>query len=233
MKAVVITEAGGPEVLQLKYCPIPAPKTDEVLIRVMAAGVNRPDVLQRKGQYPAPQGAPKDIPGLEVSGTIVQCGSKVKEFSSGDHVCALVAGGGYAEYIAVPEGQCIPMPSNLSFIEVAGIPETTFTVWHNVFQLGSLQEGENLLVHGGSSGIGTTAIQLAREVGARIFTTVGNAGKQQFCADLGADIVVNYKEDDFAEILHDHGVDVILDMIGGSYFSKKYDSFKSRRQTYL
>lgn len=220
MKAMVITEAGGPEVLQVRHRLIPEPKTHEVLIKVAAAGVNRPDVLQRKGQYPAPKGAPQDIPGLEVGGTIVKCGDDANKFKSGDAVCALVAGGGYAEYIVVPEGQCISMPSNLTFIEAAGIPETTFTVWHNIFQLGALQAGEGLLVHGGSSGIGTTAIQLAKARGASVFTTVGTMKKQQHCLDLGADMAINYKEDDFEEILSDQNVDVILDMIGGSYFQK-------------
>ncbi len=220
MKAIVITEAGDPEVLQLRYRPVPVPKVGEVLIKVVAAGVNRPDILQRKGQYPAPKGAPQDIPGLEVAGTIVQCGVDVKKFTTGEPVCALVAGGGYAEYIAVPEGQCISMPANLAFTEGAGIPETTFTVWHNVFQLGGLQAGESLLVHGGSSGIGTTTIQLAKALGASIFTTVGNVEKQKFCIDLGADLAINYKEDDFEEKLSQQGIDVILDMIGGSYFQK-------------
>ena len=227
MKAMVITEAGGPEVLQVRHRLIPEPKTHEVLIKVAAAGVNRPDVLQRKGQYPAPKGAPQDIPGLEVGGTIVKCGDDANKFKSGDAVCALVAGGGYAEYIVVPEGQCISMPSNLTFIEAAGIPETTFTVWHNIFQLGALQAGEGLLVHGGSSGIGTTAIQLAKARGASVFTTVGTMKKQQHCLDLGADMAINYKEDDFEEILSDQNVDVILDMIGGSYFQKNINIFKS------
>lgn len=220
MRAMVITESGTPEVLRLRHRPLPVPKSDEVLIKVKAAGVNRPDVLQRKGQYPAPKGAPQDIPGLEIAGTIVECGVDVNKFNPGNPVCALVAGGGYAEYIVVPEGQCISMPSNLTFIEGAGIPETTFTVWYNVFQLGALQEGESFLVHGGSSGIGTTAIQLARALGASIFTTVGNTEKQEFCVDLGADVAINYKEDDFEDRLSDQGVDVILDMIGGSYFQK-------------
>lgn len=220
MRTMTITEAGSPEVLQLRHRPIPVPKANEVLVKIVAAGVNRPDVLQRKGQYPAPKGAPQDIPGLEVAGTIIECGVDVQNLDIGASVCALVAGGGYAEYIAVPEGQCIAMPSNLTFTEAAGIPETTFTVWHNVFQLGALKEGEGLLVHGGSSGIGTTAIQLAKALGASVFTTVGNTEKQQYCVDLGANLAINYNEDDFEEVLSAQGVDVILDMIGGSYFQK-------------
>jgi len=220
MKAVVITAPGKPEVLVVKERPLPVLGENEVLIRVHAAGVNRPDVFQRKGNYPPPPGASQDIPGLEVSGTIEKCGKSVVRWKEGDAVCALLAGGGYAEYAVVDAGHCLPVPEGFSFAGAASLPETMFTVWHNVFQRGKLKKGENFLVHGGSSGIGITAIQLAKGFGARVFATAGSDEKCQACLDLGADICVNYKKKDFEEILKAEGVDVILDMIGGKYIPK-------------
>ncbi len=194
--------------------------TNEVLIRVKAAGVNRPDVAQRMGRYPAPAGAPQDIPGLEVAGVIEECGAGVVQWKIGDRVCALLAGGGYAEYVAVDAGQCLPVPKGFSEAEAAGLPETIFTVWHNVFQRGRLQSGETFLVHGGSSGIGVTAIQLAKAFGAKVLVTVGSDEKGQACLELGADQFVNYKTQDFESTFAEAGVDVILDMVGGDYFEK-------------
>lgn len=220
MNAIVITQPGGPDVLKLKERPVPKPKPYEVLIKVNAAGVNRPDVAQRKGVYPPPPGAPVDIPGLEVAGTVEECGAEVKRWKKGDAVCALIAGGGYAEYATAPEGHCLPVPPSISFDEACSLPETVFTVWHNVFQRGRLQKGENFLVHGGSSGIGITAIQLAKAFGARVFATAGSKEKCEACLQLGADICINYKEHDFEEVLKSEGVDVILDMIGGDYIPK-------------
>ena len=227
MKAIYIREPGGPEVLQMCHRPIPEPWKTEVLIEVSAAGINRPDIMQRKGIYPAPKGVVADIPGLEVSGKIVAIGSKVTRFQVGDMVCALIAGGGYAEFVCAPEGQCIALPEKLSVIEAAGIPETTFTVWHNVFQLGNLRSGDHFLLHGGSSGIGTTAIQLAHATGTRVFTTVGTKAKQEFCRSLGAEIAINYKNEDFEFLLKDIGIDVCLDMIGGDYFVKNMNIMRS------
>lgn len=220
MKAVVITEPGGPEVLQLQERPTPEIAADEILIKVAAAGVNRPDIFQRKGNYPAPEGAPQDIPGLEVAGIVEKIGPEVKGWQTGDRVCALVTGGGYAEYVAVYAGQCLPAPPNLSLTDAASLPETVFTVWSNVFQRGQLKAGEKLLVHGGTSGIGVTAIQLAKAQGAIVYTTSGSDEKCQACLDLGADIAINYKSQDFEEELKSAGADVILDMIGGDYFNK-------------
>ena len=220
MHAIIITKAGGPEVLQLEEMPKPRPQSNEVLIQVKAAGVNRPDIAQRKGVYPPPPGAPVDIPGLEIAGIVEECGPDVKRWKKSDAVCALVAGGGYAEYATAAEGQCLPVPDSMSFEEACSLPETVFTVWHNVFQRGRLQKGENFLVHGGSSGIGITAIQLAKAFGARVFATAGSKEKCDACTRLGADICVNYKEQDFEEVLKREGVDVILDMIGGDYIPK-------------
>jgi putative PIG3 family NAD(P)H quinone oxidoreductase len=220
MKFVNITEPGGPNVLQLANGPVPEAGQGEILINVSAAGVNRPDVAQRLGTYPVPPGA-SPIPGLEVSGEVVACGDGATKFSAGDQVCALVNGGGYAEYVAVPEGQCLPIPDGLSNIEAAALPETFFTVWTNVFERGALKSGESFLVHGGSSGIGTTAIQLAKSRGATVYATAGSAEKCRACEDLGADLAVNYREEDFVEVLRKatdgRGVDVILDMVGGDY----------------
>ena len=220
MKAIIITNPGGPDVLKPAERPIPVPEENEVLIKIKAAGINRPDIAQRQGRYPAPPGAPADIPGLEVSGIIEECGSKVIRWKKGDEVCALLSGGGYAEYVTVPAGQCLPIPEGFSFEQAASLPETMFTVWNNVFQRGALKQGENFLVHGGSSGIGVTAIQLAKAIGATVFATAGTQEKVEACLELGADKCINYKEDDFAKILEDEGVDVILDMIGGDYVPK-------------
>lgn len=226
MKAVIITTPGAPSVLQLQERPMPEIGANEVLIHVKAAGVNRPDVAQRMGRYPAPAGAPQDIPGLEVAGVVEECGAEVAQWKKGDRVCALLAGGGYAEYVAVDAGQCLPMPKGFSAMEAAGLPETVFTVWHNVFQRGRLQAGETLLVHGGSSGIGITAIQLAKAFGAKVLTTVGSDEKGQACLELGAAKFVNYKTQDFEAAFAEAGVDVILDMVGGDYFDKNLNILK-------
>jgi NADPH2:quinone reductase len=220
MKAVVITKPGRPEVLVVEERPVPVVGHDEVLIRVYAAGVNRPDVFQRKGNYPPPPGAPQDIPGLEVAGIIETCGASVENWKPGDAVCALLAGGGYAEYAVVHAHHCLPVPVHFSFAEAASLPETVFTVWHNVFQRGNLKKGENFLVHGGSSGIGITAIQLAKALGAMVFATAGSDEKCAACISLGADLCVNYKNENFEEILKSQGADVILDMVGGDYIPR-------------
>jgi NADPH2:quinone reductase len=220
MKAVVIVAPGGPDVLQIQDREKPVPAEGEVLIRVCAAGINRPDVLQRKGKYPPPPGASRDIPGLEVAGIVDQTGPQVSEWKAGDKVCALLTGGGYAEYAIAKSGHCLPVPAGFSFAEAASLPETVFTVWHNVFQRGSLRSRENFLVHGGSSGIGITAIQLAKAFGARVFTTAGSDDKCDACAALGADLSINYHARDFEEVLREQGVDVVLDMIGGDYIPK-------------
>ncbi len=221
MKAVVITTAGGPEVLQIEERPQPVITSTEVLVKVTAAGVNRPDVYQRKGNYPPPKGAPQDIPGLEIAGTVAAIGDQVTRWKIGDKICALVTGGGYAEYCNVPEGQCMPVPGNLSFVEAASLPETFFTVWSNVFDRGKLQPGESLLVHGGSSGIGVTAIQMATTLGSKVYITAGSDEKCKFCEELGAAKGINYRTEDFAEAIkqltYGKGVNVILDMIGGDY----------------
>src|SRR5688572_17567273 len=220
MKAIIITKPGGPEVLQLKERATPRPGEHDVLIKVKAAGVNRPDVSQRKGNYPPPAGAPADIPGLEVAGIIEACGKEVTSLKNGDAVCALIAGGGYAEYAVANAAHCLPVPSNLDFTAAASLPETVLTVWHNVFQRGQLKAGDTFLVHGGSSGIGVTAIQLAKAFGATVFATAGSNEKCKACLELGADLCINYKEEDFESVLKDKGVDVILDMIGGDYTEK-------------
>ena len=227
MKAIVITHPGGPEVLVLQDRPVPTFGSNEVLIRVAACGINRPDVAQRNGHYPPPPGASLDIPGLEVAGVVEQVGIGCTEFKVGDHVCALVSGGGYAEYCAVPEGQCLPVPSNLSMEEAASLPETFFTVWSNVFDRGKLAKGETLLVHGGSSGIGVAAIQLAKAYGASVYVTAGTDEKCRFCEKLGAEKAINYKTQSFKEVIQDltekKGVNVILDMIGGVYAADNLD----------
>lgn len=220
MKAIIITKPGAPDVLQLQDRPIPVPGKNEVLIQIKTAGVNRPDVAQRKGNYPPPPGASVDIPGLEVAGIIEKCGEEVSRWRKTDKVCALVTGGGYADYVTVNEGQCLPIPKNLNFAEAASLPETVFTVWHNVFQRGLLKPGEHFLVHGGSSGIGITAIQLAKALGSVVFATAGSEKKCQACISLGADECINYKKEDFEKVLAQKGADVILDMIGGDYFAK-------------
>ncbi|MDA0247720.1 MAG: NAD(P)H-quinone oxidoreductase [Proteobacteria bacterium] len=223
MKQVEISGPGGPEVLNLVDGPLPDPGTGEVLIKVYAAGVNRPDVFQRQGKYNPPAGA-SPIPGLEVAGEIVKLGAGVTEFGLGDRVCALVSGGGYAEFCVAPVPQVLPIPTGLTFIEASGIPENYFTVWTNVFDRGQLQKGETILIHGGSSGIGTTAIQLCHQFGARIISTAGNDEKCAVCKSLGADHVINYKTQDFeAEtkaITGGKGANVILDMVGGNYIQK-------------
>lgn len=221
MKTITITQPGGPEVLQISDRPMLASKPGEVLIKVMAAGTNRPDVAQRKGNYPPPAGAPQDIPGLEIAGIVAELGADVSRWKVGDKVCALVIGGGYAEYCVAPEGQCLPVPENLSFAEAASLPETFFTVWSNVFDRGRLQPGETLLVHGGSSGIGVAAIQMATALGSKVYVTAGSDEKCRFCEDLGAAKAINYKNENFSEAIakltDGKGVDVILDMIGGDY----------------
>ena len=227
MKAIVITQPGGPEVLHILERDVPQPTSNEVLIQVYAAGVNRPDVFQRKGNYPPPMGAPQDIPGLEVAGIVVETGDAVTEFKVGDKVCALLSGGGYAEYAVAHAGHCLPIPENFDFIQAASLPETIFTVWHNVFQRGRLAGGENFLVHGGSSGIGITAIQLAKAFGAKVFTTAGSLEKCDACVALGADICVNYKTENFEEKLSSDGVDVILDMVAGDYIPKNIRLLKN------
>ena len=222
MTAVEIREPGGPEVLVPVSRPVPAPGPGEVLIKVAAAGVNRPDVLQRQGGYPPPPGA-SDIPGLELAGEVVALGEGAERWAPGDRVTALVAGGGYAEYCSAPAVQCLPIPEGLDLAEAAALPETFFTVWSNVFDRGGLQAGESFLVHGGSSGIGTTAIQLARAFGARVFATAGSAEKCRACEDLGAERAINYREEDFVEVVKTAtggGVDVILDMVGGDYIQR-------------
>jgi NADPH2:quinone reductase len=221
MKAIIIAQPDAPDVLQIAERPIPLFTADEVLVKVTAAGVNRPDVAQRKGHYPPPVGAPQDIPGLEIAGVITDAGANVKHFKVGDKVCALVVGGGYAEYCNVPAGQCLPIPSDLTFVEAASLPETFFTVWSNVFDRARLQPGESLLIHGGSSGIGVTAIQMAKALGSTVYVTAGSDDKCKFCEELGADKAINYKIEDFVEVIKDitqgKGVDVILDMVGGDY----------------
>jgi len=217
MKAIVISAFGGPEVLRLEDRPLPEPVAGEVLIRVKAAGVNRPDIIQRKGRYAAPAGTVQDIPGLEVAGVVEACGNGVQRWQRGDAVCALVAGGGYADYVTVDAAHCLPVPQGWTFEEAASLPETVFTVWHNVFQRGALKAGEHFLVHGGSSGIGITAIQLAHAFGATVLATAGSAAKCAACTGLGADRCIDYTQEDFGVVLKDTGVDVILDMIGGDY----------------
>jgi putative PIG3 family NAD(P)H quinone oxidoreductase len=226
MKAVVISTPGGPSVLKLEDRPEPVFQADEVLVKVYAAGVNRPDVAQRQGNYPPPAGVSVEIPGLEVAGIVAQCGAGVTRWKVGDRVCALVAGGGYADFVAVNAGQCLPIPGQLDFAAAAGLPETIFTVWHNVFQRGGLQQGETLLVHGGSSGIGITAIQLAKAFGAKVIVTVGSTAKGEACLKLGADQYLNYKTQDFSTALPTNSIDVILDMIGGDYFAVNIDLLK-------
>ena len=220
INAIIITKSGAPEVMQLQKRPMPEPAANEVLIKIYAAGVNRPDVLQRKGAYPPPPGASQDIPGLEISGIIEKCGTAVTSWQKGDAVCALLMGGGYAEYAVVNQGHCLPIPQDFDFVQAASLPETIFTVWHNVFQRGLLKPNEHFLVHGGSSGIGITAIQLAKAFGAKVFATAGTDEKCDACIALGADKCINYKTFDFEEALKKDGIDVILDMVGGEYIAK-------------
>ncbi|MBO6639737.1 MAG: NAD(P)H-quinone oxidoreductase [Roseitalea sp.] len=227
MNAIAITEPGGPKVLQLTECAIPEPGRGEVRIAVRAAGVNRPDVLQRMGAYPPPKGA-SELPGLEVSGTIDALGEDVSRWSVGNQVCALVPGGGYAEYCTVHASNCLPLPAGFTFAEAAAIPETFFTVWHNVFERGGLKLGETMLVHGGASGIGTTAIQLAVAFGAKVIVTAGTDDKCKACVELGAHRAINYQTEDFVEAVMNategRGADVILDMVGGDYIDRNYSA---------
>jgi len=227
MIAIEIREPGEPEVLVPVERPTPAPAAGEVLIKVTAAGVNRPDVMQRRGKYPPPPGA-SDIPGLEVAGTIEALAEGAHDFKRGDAVCALVAGGGYAQYCVAPEPQCLPIPAGVDVTSAAAIPETFFTVWTNVFERGRLRASETILIHGGASGIGTTAIQLARAFGARAFATAGTAEKCEACERLGAERAINYRESDFVAVVRqltaDRGVDVVLDMVGGEYFPRNLEA---------
>ena len=227
MTAIVIRTPGAPDVLVPEERPVTAPGEGEVLVKVAAAGVNRPDVMQRKGQYPPPAGA-TDIPGLEIAGEVVALGQGVTRWKLGDKVMALVVGGGYAQYCPAHESHCLPVPAGLSMVEAAAIPETFFTVWYNTFERGKLKAGETLLVHGGSSGIGTAAIQLAKTAGARVITTAGTAKKCEACKKLGADVAVNYKSEDFVVATKaataGKGADVILDMVGGDYVERNYEA---------
>jgi NADPH2:quinone reductase len=227
MTVVAITKPGGPEVLMPEERPLPSPGATELLVKVAAAGVNRPDVMQREGKYPVPPGA-SDLPGLEISGEVVAVGKDAKRFKVGDKITSLVAGGGYAEYCIADDAVALPVPKGLSMIEAAAIPETFMTVWHNVFQRGALKSGETLLVHGGSSGIGTTAIQLAKKFGAKVFVTAGSDEKCEACRGLGADLAVNYKDEDFVAATKSFtggkGADVILDMVGGDYIARNYEA---------
>jgi NADPH2:quinone reductase len=226
MTAIGIKTPGGPDVLVPEQRPVPTPGAGEILVQVAAAGVNRPDVMQRQGLYPPPPGAP-DIPGLEIAGEIVALGANVKRWKTGDRVMALVSGGGYADYCLAHESHALPV-SGLSMVEAAAIPETFFTVWHNMVERGALKSGETFLVHGGTSGIGTTAIQLAKALGARVIATAGSAEKCEACRKLGADVAVNYKTEDFVAATKaatgDKGADVILDMVGGAYIARNYEA---------
>ena len=226
MIAIAITSPGGPGVLQPRRHPVPGAGAGELLIRVAAAGVNRPDLLQREGKYAPPPGAP-DTPGLEVAGTIVAIGASVAGWRIGDCVCALVAGGGYAEYCVAPAVQCLPVPRGFSMVEAAAVPETFFTVWTNVFDRGRLQAGETILIHGGASGIGTTAVMLARAFGATVYATAGTPEKCAACERLGATRAINYRTEDFLEAVRaataGAGVDLVLDMVGGDYVSRNLE----------
>lgn len=227
MRAIEISQPGGPEVLKVADREKPDPAKSELLIKVAAAGINRPDCLQRQGAYPPPAGA-SDIPGLEIAGEVSAVGEGVTRFKPGDKVCALVPGGGYAEYCCVDETNALMAPNSLTMTEAAAIPETFFTVWHNVFQRGGLTKGETFLVHGGTSGIGTTAIQLAKAFGATVLATAGSEAKCAAMRDLGADVVINYRETDFVEAVKEatggKGVDLILDMVGGDYINRNYNA---------
>jgi NADPH2:quinone reductase len=227
MTAIAIRTPGGPEVLTPEARPVPTPGAGEILVKVAAAGVNRPDVMQRMGQYPPPPGAP-DIPGLEIAGEVVACGAGVTRWKQGDKVMALVIGGGYAEYCLAHESHALPVPSGLSLIEAAAVPETFFTVWYNAFERGRLAAGETALIHGGTSGIGTTAIQLAKAFGARAIATAGTPEKCEACRKLGAEVAINYKTEDFVEATKKatggRGVDLVLDIIGGDYIERNYEA---------
>ncbi|MCE8544202.1 NAD(P)H-quinone oxidoreductase [Ruegeria pomeroyi] len=220
MRAVEISKPGGPEVLQLTQRPRPEPGHGQVLIKVAYAGVNRPDALQRAGAYDPPPGA-SDLPGLECSGEVVAVGPGAEDVAVGDKVCALLPGGGYADYVVTPAAHCLPVPQGMALREAACLPETYFTVWSNVFTRGGLKAGERFLVHGGSSGIGTTAIQLAHAFGARVFATAGSDDKCRACLDLGAERAINYRDEDFVKVMRaEGGADLILDMVGGDYIPR-------------
>jgi NADPH2:quinone reductase len=227
MTAMAIPKPGGPEALVAETRPVPRPGPGEILIRVAAAGINRPDVLQRQGHYPPPPGA-SDLPGLEVAGEVAALGEGASRFRVGDKVCALVPGGGYAQFCKAHATNALPVPKGLTMVEAAAIPETFFTVWTNVFDRGHLQKGESFLVHGGSSGIGTTAIMLAKAFGARVFATAGSAEKCESCRELGADLAIDYRKQDFVEAVkgatQGKGVDLILDMVGGDYVPRNYEA---------
>ncbi|MDQ2657495.1 MAG: NAD(P)H-quinone oxidoreductase [Bacteroidota bacterium] len=227
MKAIVITHPGESNVLQISERARPSCGAQDVLIKVMAAGVNRPDIAQRKGKYPPPKGASVDIPGLEVAGVIAEVGGEVTSWTVGDKVCALLTGGGYAEYCAVPAGQCLGVPHGLSFVEAASLPETFFTVWSNVFDRGRFKSGESFLVHGGTSGIGVAAIQTVKALGGTVYATAGTEEKCQYCESLGARRGINYRTESFRDVIREltgrQGVDVILDMIGGPYTEPNLD----------
>ena len=224
MRAIEISAPGAPDVLHLAERPVPVPGPGQVVLKVAYAGVNRPDALQRAGLYNPPAGA-SDLPGLEASGTIAACGAGVLGLQQGQQVCALLPGGGYAEYAVTQAAHCLPVPNGFDLKQAACLPETFFTVWSNVFQRGGLKAGERFLLHGGSSGIGTTAIQLARAFGARVFTTAGSDAKCRACLDLGAERAVNYRETDFVPIMQgEGGADIILDMVGGEYIARNLDA---------
>ena len=227
MRAVEISEPGGPDVLKLVERPVPEPGYGEVVIKVAYAGVNRPDALQRAGSYAPPPGA-SDLPGLEASGEVSAVGEGVSSLSVGDPVCALLPGGGYAEYVATPAAHCLPVPQGMGMDQAACLPETYFTVWTNVFMRGGLKAGESFLVHGGTSGIGTTAIQLARAFGARVFATAGSDEKCRVCEELGAERAINYRDEDFVGVMRDVGkADLILDMVGGAYIPRDIKALKN------
>jgi NADPH2:quinone reductase len=227
MRAVIAEGGGGPEVLKVVERPVPQPGAGEILVRVHAGGINRPDVFQRLGNYPPPPGA-SDILGLEIAGEVVACGEGASDFAPGDRVMALVASGGYADYAVVAQDNALPVPQGLSMVEAGAIPETYFTVWTNMFDRGGLQAGETVLIHGGSSGIGTTAIQLAKAFGATVFVTAGSQEKCEACLKLGADRAINYREEDFVAVVKEatdgKGVPLIIDMVGGDYIGRNYDA---------
>ncbi len=227
MTVIAMTAPGDPEVLQPQTRDVPKPAATQVLLRVHAAGVNRPDVMQRQGKYPAPAGAP-DYPGLEIAGEVAALGDGASRWKVGDKVCALVPGGGYAEYALVDETNVLPVPNGFSYVEAAALPETFFTVWHNVFERGALKAGETMLIHGGTSGIGTTAIMLAKAFGAKVIATAGSKDKTEACLKLGADFAIDYKTQDFVALTKEHtggrGADLIIDMVGGDYFERNVDA---------
>jgi NADPH:quinone reductase len=227
MTVIAIRAPGGPEMLVPEQRPVPQPGEGEVLVKVAAAGVNRPDVMQRQGSYPPPKGA-TDIPGLEIAGEVAALGPGVTRWKVGDKVMALVVGGGYAQYCPAHESHCLPIPVGLSMKEAAAIPETFFTVWHNLFERGKLKAGETVLIHGGSSGIGTAAVQLAHQTGAKVITTAGSAEKCEACRTLGADVAINYKKEDFVAATKaatgGRGADVIVDIVGGDYIERNYEA---------